>query len=244
MLYPYLLPAILLLTAGVYYLGRRRAERIAVDAGGLRQLHSLPSHYGVFAGLCCLFPGLVVLGLWMSLEEQIITSMVASALPEAMRNMQANELSLVINEIKNVAFGGFTASGDNAAVESAAAQYLDHLYGTRNLVVLVALVACVLPGWWALRRIHKDLRARNLVEKATSVLFLCCAVIAILTTVGIVLSVVFEAILFFRAIPVFDFLFGLQWSPQIAMRADQVGSSGAFGAVPVFVGTFLIALSP
>lgn len=241
MLYPYLLPAILVLAAGVYYLGRRRAERIAVGAGGLRQLHSLPSHYGVFAGLCCLFPGLVVLGLWMGLEERIITSMVASALPEAMRNMQANELSLVINEIKNVAFGGFTASGNNAAVESAAAQYLDHLYGTRNLVVLIALFACALPGWWALRRIHKDLRARNLVERATSVLFLGCAAIAILTTIGIVLSVVFEAILFFRAIPVFDFLFGLQWSPQIAMRADQIGSSGAFGAVPVFVGTFLIA---
>jgi phosphate transport system permease protein len=52
----------------------------------------------------------------------------------------------------------------------------------------------------------------------------------------------FEALRFFKAVPVSEFLFGLQWSPQIAIRADQVGASGAFGAVPVFVGTLLITL--
>ena len=51
----------------------------------------------------------------------------------------------------------------------------------------------------------------------------------------------YEAILFFRAVPVTDFLFGLDWSPQMAIRSDQVGSSGAFGAVPVFLGTVLIS---
>lgn len=241
MLYPYLLPAILLLTAGIYYLGLRRAERIAVVAGGLRQLHSLPSHYGVFAALWCLLPGLLVLGVWMACEEQVVTAMVASALPEAMRTLPASELSLVINEIKNVAYGGFTASGDNSSVTMAASQYLDHLYGTRNMVVFAALFVCVLPGWLALGRIRKDLRARNLVEGTLRVVLICCAVVAILTTVGIVLSIVFESLRFFRSVPLTDFLFGLQWSPQIAMRSDQVGSSGAFGAVPVFVGTFLIA---
>jgi phosphate transport system permease protein len=66
--------------------------------------------------------------------------------------------------------------------------------------------------------------------------------VAILTTLGIVLSVLFESLRFFQSVPFFDFLFGLQWSPQTAMRADQAGSSGAFGAVPVFAGTLLIAL--
>ena len=55
------------------------------------------------------------------------------------------------------------------------------------------------------------------------------------------LSVLFEAIRFFQIIPLQEFLFGLTWSPQMAIRADQVGSSGAFGAVPVFAGTFMIA---
>jgi phosphate transport system permease protein len=65
--------------------------------------------------------------------------------------------------------------------------------------------------------------------------------VAILTTVGIVLSVLFEAVRFFQAVPFFDILFGLEWSPQTAMRADQVGASGSFGAVPLFAGTFLIS---
>jgi phosphate transport system permease protein len=56
-----------------------------------------------------------------------------------------------------------------------------------------------------------------------------------------VLSVVFESVLFFQKVPVTDFLFGLRWSPQMAIRADQVGSSGAFGAVPLFTGTLLIS---
>ena len=53
-------------------------------------------------------------------------------------------------------------------------------------------------------------------------------------------SVLFESIRFFQKVPLTEFLFGLQWSPQTALRADQVGSSGAFGAVPLFAGTFLI----
>ena len=91
-------------------------------------------------------------------------------------------------------------------------------------------------------KINKDLRARNLVEGTAKVFLIGCSTVAILTTLGIVLSVLFESLRFFQSVPFFDFLFGLQWSPQTAMRADQAGSSGAFGAVPVFVGTLLIAV--
>ena len=64
--------------------------------------------------------------------------------------------------------------------------------------------------------------------------------IAILTTIGIVLSVLFESIRFFQKVPITEFLFGLSWSPQMAIRADQVGSSGAFGSIPLFAGTMMI----
>jgi phosphate transport system permease protein len=56
-----------------------------------------------------------------------------------------------------------------------------------------------------------------------------------------VLSVLFEAIRFFQKVPITEFLFGLKWSPQAAIRTDQVGGSGAFGAVPLFTGTLLIS---
>ncbi len=68
------------------------------------------------------------------------------------------------------------------------------------------------------------------------------AATSILITVAIILSVLFEAIRFFHIVPLSDFLFGLQWSPQMALRADQAGSSGAFGAVPLFLGSLLITL--
>lgn len=68
-----------------------------------------------------------------------------------------------------------------------------------------------------------------------------CALVAVATTVGIVASLVTEAFRFFQEVFVFDFLFGLEWSPQTALRADQVGASGAFGAVPLIVGTLLIS---
>ena len=69
-----------------------------------------------------------------------------------------------------------------------------------------------------------------------------CSTLAVLVTVGIVFSLVFETGRFFERVPISEFLFGLHWSPQTALRADQVGSSGSFGAVPIFAGTLLVTL--
>ena len=66
--------------------------------------------------------------------------------------------------------------------------------------------------------------------------------VAIITTIGIVLSLIIETIEFFKIIKITDFLFGLQWSPQIALREDQVAGEGLFGAIPIFIGTILITL--
>jgi phosphate transport system permease protein len=107
---------------------------------------------------------------------------------------------------------------------------------------VVALCLAIGAAAFTLTRIKAKQRARNAVEKIILGLLIACSTIAILTTVGIVLSVLFESIRFFRAVPITEFLFGLDWSPQIALRADQAGSSGAFGAVPIFAGTFMITL--
>ncbi len=81
-----------------------------------------------------------------------------------------------------------------------------------------------------------------LLEKAGVAFFFTCALISVAVTAAIVLSVAVEAYLFFQKVNLFDFIFGTKWSPQIAMRADQAGSSGAFGAAPLFLGTLLITL--
>jgi phosphate transport system permease protein len=107
---------------------------------------------------------------------------------------------------------------------------------------VAALALAIMGGWLARRAISRHQRARNRVEKLLNLFLLLSSTLAIFTTVGIVLSVLFESIRFFQQIPLVDFLFGLEWSPQTAIRADQVGSSGVFGAVPLFAGTFLITL--
>jgi phosphate transport system permease protein len=104
----------------------------------------------------------------------------------------------------------------------------------------LALPTGAVVGALAWRRLAPGLRARPAVERAVLGAFGLCSVVAILATLGIVLSLVFEAGRFFERVSLAEFLFGLHWSPQTAIRADQVGSSGSFGAVPVFAGTLLI----
>lgn len=70
---------------------------------------------------------------------------------------------------------------------------------------------------------------------------LACSLVAIFTTIGIVFSLAFEAVRFFERVPLQEFLFGLQWSPQTAIRADQIGAAGSFGAIPLITGTLLIS---
>jgi phosphate transport system permease protein len=90
-------------------------------------------------------------------------------------------------------------------------------------------------------RVDFSFKARDKVENIIKSLLLLCSTIAIITTIGIIMSVIVEANKFFSTVSIFEFLFGTHWSPQIPIREDQVGSSGAFGAVPLFAGTFLIA---
>ena len=128
----------------------------------------------------------------------------------------------------------------------AAANHYRNLQATSKAALAVVSIAVAIIGLVLVRaKIAPTLRARNLVEQVVKYILVACSTIAIFTTIGIVLSVLYEAIRFFQIIPLTEFLFGLKWSPQMAIRADQVGSSGAFGAVPVLVGTVLIsAIAP
>jgi phosphate transport system permease protein len=172
------LATLLLLTAGAFWLGRRRALRFAIVEG--ERPHSRPVYHGHFVAIAGVAPGVFGLGLLWGLG--------APALPAA------------------------AACG----------------------------VLCVLGAGLALRRVAPKFRARPFVEAFARAAFAACSLIAILATFGIVLSLVFETVRFFDRVSVTEFLFGLTWSPQTAIRADQVGSSGAFGAIPVFAGTLLI----
>src|SRR5690606_35715572 len=108
--------------------------------------------------------------------------------------------------------------------------------------VALAALAALAGALFAFSRIRPEMRARNRVEAWIVGLLFACSAVAVLTTLGIIASLVFDSLRFFASVPITEFLFGTQWSPQTAIRADQVGSSGAFGALPLFAGTFLIML--
>ena len=77
-------------------------------------------------------------------------------------------------------------------------------------------------------------KLRRQVEAAILVLLACASGVAVLTTIGIVLSVVYESLRFFAEVPFYQFLFGTEWAPT--------SEPGAFGIIPLLGGTLLITL--
>jgi phosphate transport system permease protein len=237
----YLLFALLGLSTAAYYVGRRKAFALAGRSGGAVKLHSRPTYHGALTALWCGIPALLIFGFWLVLENQVITHLVVKDLPEAIRSLPPDRLNLVINDIRNIEGGSFASQTTDPGMHAAADHYRQ-LRSISNHALAVVTIALMAAATLLVRsRISSHLRARNQVEAILTVILVACSTIAIFTTIGIILSVLYEAIRFFKAIPITEFLFGLDWSPQMAIRADQVGSSGAFGAVPVFLGTILIS---
>lgn len=235
---PSLILALLGLSSVSYYLGWRRS--ISLARGTVRNLHSLPGYHGLYTALWAAVPALLLLAVGVTLQGPVITRIVVADLPQEVRDLPPERLNLVINDIRNLAAGNI-ASRKSPAMIAAADRYVRlQGYGAIALTVAVLALATVC-GAMSWRTIKPGKRARNAVERIILGFLMASSTIAILTTVGIVLSVLFESLRFFQTVPLREFLFGVEWSPQTAIRADQVGASGAFGAVPLFAGTLLIS---
>ncbi|MGV6807649.1 MAG: phosphate ABC transporter permease subunit PstC [bacterium] len=224
-----------------YLLGRSRAHAVARPLGGTRHLHSLPYYYGMRAALWCFIPSVSLLALWIALDDQVITALLFSELPAAIKPESEGAKNLLLNQLENIASGAIAADGVEPAVAEAAQRLKSLREMGQWLLVAVVCSGGVIGGIWGWAKISPQFRARQQVEKAFVTFLFFCASVAIVTTVGIVLSVLFESMRFFSKVPVTEFVFGLEWSPQTAIRADQVGSSGAFGAIPLFVGTMMVS---
>lgn len=228
-----------LLACASFYYGRSFALSDADKKG--RKLHSRPHYYGYFIALWCAIPAFAVACTWAALSDGIITSLVMASLPEDVKATDAAGLSLIKNEIRNLATGNIIGRTPEPWLVDAAANF-SAIKKTGAIGMFAAAIgAAVIAFGWARNRITPDLRARNSVERIIMVLLVASSGVAILTTVGIVFSLLFETARFFTMVPVTDFLFGLEWSPQTALREDQVGSTGLFGAIPLFAGTLLIS---
>jgi len=228
-----------LLTIWGYRLGRARVLGLAGHR--VRDMHSLPSYYGAYVALWCGLPALLLLGIWLATQGSVTDRLVIAGLPPEVQSLGADRLSLLMSDIKNLAAGGVVRQEPDPLVRDAAAHF-NRLQATgvvaMAVVVLAIAIAGLAVGW---RRVSPRLRARNRVERVIMALLIVASLVAIFTTAGIVLSLLFEAILFFEKISPFAFFFGLEWSPQTAIRADQVAAEGTFGVIPLIAGTMLIS---
>ena len=216
---------------------RARAAALARRAGP--RLHSVPAYHGWYVVLWALLPALLFLVAWQMVApglvmDSVLSSPAASALPA-----DAMSRSAILEEARSLASGEL-AGAFNPQSEALAPAFASagRFYGWIGTVV--ALLLAFAGGAFAWTRLKRDFRARTRVERVVMIVLLVASLIAILTTLGIVLSLLFESLRFFSRVSPLEFLFGLTWSPQTAIRADQAGSSGAFGAVPLFWGTIFI----
>jgi len=219
-----------------YYLGRRKAVQ-SVE-GEVRNLHSLPSYHGFYVALFTLLPALIFAICFSLFTPKIMDDMVLEV-AGVTKEMTFFERNGLLREVYAVADGGNVLQPSPEKIAAAEVLKTKRVeFGW--MLAAGALLLAVLGFFYSIRKIAPRFLARHKVERNIKSLLIACSLVAILTTVGIVMSLVFESYRFFLQVPLQDFLFGTSWSPQTALRAEQVGSSGSFGAIPLFTGTLLI----
>ncbi len=217
-----------------------RQKSVAVVSGATDTLHSLPRYHGYYASLMVLLPGLAVLALWAVSGKTIVENLILAGLPDAIADSNAERLDLLINRIRLIAENGTGIETSEHLL--AAAERFNRLYGMGIVATLLLSMGASAAGYlYAARKVVAEFRARPRFEKILHGLLALSSFLAIAITIGIVASLIFESLRFFQQVPLDEFVFGVKWSPQTALRIDQIAAEGAFGAVPLFAGTFLIA---
>jgi len=215
-------PLMVLGLAAIFFM---LARSVAVKAAGpaLSSLHSRPFYHGLYSALWVVIVGLALATLlsilWRWYNDATHLGMIAKALPDA----REIEWELVLSDAKSLASGNIASRSDD-------------FWGS----TLITLAVTIGTGLLTLKQISADRRARNRSERIIRMILWSCAAIAVLTTVGIVLSLVFETLNFFRGLDwqVTKFLFGTTWSPLSGVH-DGVMDVEKIGAVPLFAGTLL-----
>ncbi|HVK90569.1 MAG TPA: phosphate ABC transporter permease subunit PstC [Mycoplana sp.] len=258
-----LLAILLAITAVAFALGRMRA--LSLSGGKLSTLHSRPNYYGAYVALASFLPPLVVVVLWLAISPAIVNSVVRDSFPDSVKAQSAAQQSLAFGMVSTIAQGLPLLSGDELAAIKQDSSRLRPVFAEKGVVVAaeaqpymldsaatlnamsrsshsalaaVAIVLSVAGAFVALRTVAPALRARNKVERVILGSLVLASSIAILTTVGIVASMLTEALRFFSAVPASEFFFGTVWDPRFA--GAGASSAGQFGLIPLLAGTLYI----
>lgn len=220
-----------------YWLNRRAARAMRRDGA---RLHSLTGYHGLYSLLMILVPVFVLTIAWLVMQGSVVDNLMMSGLPEGVLDgLDEGQQQLILAEIKSLSRGQVFGTPEEWKV--AAAERLNSLQATASMMLVAIVAICSIALlMFARQRVSPSFRARQGVEHIVSGLMIFCSIVAIFTTVGIIASLAFETYKFLQMVPLTEFLFGLNWEPQIPIREDQVAATGAFGWVPVIVGTLVI----
>ncbi len=229
--------ALFFVVAGLALIGWLVARaRAAAFRDGTQRFSSLPAHHGWYVALWTLVPPLVFLAVWATISPAMVTEAVLAAPAAQQLPPPGFDRASILSEARALAagraYGAFNDVARSLAPAYAAAQNRYDWIATA-----LALLLAFAGGAFAFLRVRPGFSARSRVERIVMGLLLGASLIAILTTIGIVVSLVYEAGRFFGTVPVTDFLFGTHWSPQVIDPRDPGAN---LGAVPLFWGTFFI----
>jgi phosphate transport system permease protein len=234
--------ALLVLGLGVvaWLAGRARAAAFAgIGSKANERPHSRPGQHGWYVALWTVLPAALFLIVWQNVSGNLVYAQVLASPEAAALHSFGMQRSAILSEAYALATGASTTAFNREAF-ALAPVYARALSFYNWIGFAVAILTAFAGGAWAFTRLSPRFRARTRVERVIMAVLLLASLIAVLTTLGIVLSLLFESLRFFSMVSPIEFLFGTSWSPQMAIRADQAGSSGAFGAIPLFWGTIFI----
>ena len=231
---------ILILCLSSYFFGRSEARKLVTQN---IKLKALPAYYGYYLSLWCGLPALIIFGCWSLFEPTIIKVLILNNFP------QIESKDLFYEQTLSFFNGNFSGEITNE-IKAASIKYSSINIIAQNSKIVIIAAALIGSLTFAYRKIQKNNKARDDVEIILKVLLFTSSLVAILTTVGIIVSLLFESLKFFSTINIFEFIFGTSWSPQRAFVRDASAITpeellelqDAFGSVPLFAGTAFIAL--
>jgi len=233
----YLLGFMAVAAAAAYFLAAAKAR--GLRSADPEKLHSRPVYHGLNAAIWTGVPAFIFLLVWLLARNSVVDLLLLANYPGA-GAMSGAERALIVSEVRQLAIGNQFRQPTPELL--AAVEQLRSLQVLANWAMVAVVAALVTAGaFLGLRVIRTRFRARHSFERSVTWFMVFSSLVAIVTTFGIVASLLYEAGQFFARVPVTEFLFGLRWEPQIALRADQVAGQGAFGMIPVLFGTIVIS---
>ena len=234
-----LIGVLLALVAIAYQIGLSKSRNLAGKGNNSVTLHSRPVYYGALVALWCGIPAFLILMIWNLVEPSVLQHIIFNNIPSSISStLDEAGRDVLIDRVKAIA-SGFGVTDQAAAYEVAAAQQLAKFQTIGSFAKFAVVISAALAGLvWAKRHVSQQYRARNQVEKAINVDLILCSGVAILTTVGIVLSMLSEALHFFKFVSPVDFFFGTEWNPGFSTTGNAEGS---YGILPLIWGTLMVS---